>query len=99
VNEGRSGSSPGDVSLYRSPQRACASLEAVTDRDGRAITANGDRLVCAPTEPVSVGSREPHPDGERLVRLRLEALAEHLRKVQVIAFDRGMIPYVPADRN
>jgi hypothetical protein len=84
VTENRSETSPGDVSLYRSPQAACASLEAwwVKDRDGAAITANGDRLVLAPTEPVSVRSREPHPDGERLVRLWLEALAEHLRKVR-----------------
>ena len=84
MNANRSETSLGDVSLFRSPQAACASLEAwwVKDREGTAISANGDRLVLAPTEPVSVRSREPHPDGERLVRLWLGALAEHLSKVR-----------------
>ena len=91
VNENRTETSPGDVSLYRSPQAACASLEAwwVTDSEGTAITANGDRLVLAPTEPVSVRAREPHPDGERLVRLWLEALAERLWTVRR---DLGPLP-------
>lgn len=84
VNESRSEMSPGDVSLFRSPAAACQYLEAwwVEGAEGTVLTATGDRLVLAPTEPVSIRSREPHPDGERLVQVWLDALALHVRNAR-----------------
>jgi hypothetical protein len=84
VNESRSEGRPEDVSLFRTAEEACRYLEPwwVRDGEGTAFSATGDRLLLADTDPVSVRSREPHPDGDRLVREWLRSCAASLQRAR-----------------
>jgi hypothetical protein len=84
VNESRAETEPGDVSVFRTPQAACAYLESwwVEQGEGFLLTAGGDRLLLTSHPSVSVRTREPHPDGDRLVRLWLAHLAHHIRQAR-----------------
>lgn len=84
INESRSEFIPGDVTIFRTPEEACRWLEAwwVRDREGSALTANGDRLWLLPTDRVSVRLREPHPEGEQIVRLWLAHTAADVQRAR-----------------
>jgi hypothetical protein len=96
VNESRSEVRPGDVSVFRTAEDACRYLEAwwVRDGEGTVLSAAGDRLHLTETDPVSVISREPHPNGEHLV---LEWLNSHATSVQRARKDAAPLPITLRD--
>lgn len=99
INENRIEAEPGDVSLFQSPETACAYLEPwwVLGGEGFALTASGDRVVLgldAAGRRVVVIARERHPQGSELVEAWLGQLAS---SVQAARRDNGPASSSPDD--
>jgi hypothetical protein len=95
LNESKSESVAGDVSVYRSEGDACASIEDwwVTNSEGYAFTATGVRLVLevGSKGEVIVARREQCREGPAIVQGWLEALVQlTLDTRRRVAAERGV---------